>query len=159
MTNKEKMTTYIKNYKDDIEVIMYLTNLIEPFLMEWNGKQINKRFTDKLKLFLGPEYYVRLDTSNFSGDIALMISRKKRVLSLLMANKKNRKFNMDEYKENNKHLFNKSEQYKKYVEAEKHIDEWNTEYEKIQQSVKDLKGKMEKYSCHYIIDWSELRYI
>jgi hypothetical protein len=159
LTNKEKMFEKIKEYKNYVEVNAYLTNLIEPLLMEWQGKQMNKRFTDKLKLFIGNEYNVYLSVSNYSDVITLVIRRGTKSIELRVASKKNRKFDMEKYKKDNEYLINQNENYQKYLNAEKHIDEWTTEYEKIQQNIKDLKKRMEEYSCQYIIDWSELRYI
>lgn len=158
-TNKEWMYKKIKEYKDIVEVSTYLTNLIEPFLIEWQGKQINKRFTDKLKMFLGQEYTVWLMQSSYSGVITLNIRRGTKTLDLRVANKQNRKFDMETYKKDNDYILNKASEYQRYIEAEKHIEEWDAEYQKIRDNIKNLKKNMEKYSCQYIIDWSELRYV
>jgi hypothetical protein len=160
MINKEYMDKKLKEYRDTIEASLYMYNMIEPFLMEWEGKQMNKRFVTKVQASIGNDYQVYLNRSSYSTRIELVVRRGNKVLNLIVADKKDGgRFYMLDFKEKNKYVLNQSEKYQKYVEAEQYLDEWNAEYQKIVQDINMLKKKMDEHECRYLIDWSELRYI
>ncbi len=160
MTTKEVIIKNIKEYKDRAEATAFMFNLIEPTLIAWEGKQMNKRFITKLRSVIGSEYTVYLDVKTYTTRIELTIRRGNKALQVWAADKSNgKKFSMTEFKKNNGYLYNQSEKYQHYTEAEKHIDEWDEEYQKIVSNIKELKLKMKKYECEYLIDWSVLRFV
>jgi len=154
---RKKMENKIKEYMDNAQAEAYMINLLDPALSTWEGKQVTKRLITRLRLYI-PEDFTLYIRNTYYG-IELYIGRGNKNMSVrLCENRKDKTLRMEYVRKENARLYGLLDLYKTYADGKEHLDEWLEEYMKIRKDVVDLKAKMHKYGCEYLIDWSDLRY-
>ncbi len=150
--NKEMLTNKIRENMNLCSANAHLIAVLYPYLESWEGKMVSKRLINHITSNIDTDYHVYL-RKGFEC-IELSIRRGTRAIEYIrLCDLNDKKFRMSYFKEKNSYLFKYQEQYDKYLEASRHIDEWYEKYSLIKEDVKKLKKEVEESGCSYVIDW------